>query len=66
MFARFLCALGLHRVVTTREGNTRKGQPAQFIHVYCYRKNCKFRTKIDTYAPENSTEGTPVARSARY
>jgi hypothetical protein len=50
MFARLLCALGLHRVVTTREGNTGKGQPAQFIHVVCYRPKCKFRNKIDTYA----------------
>lgn len=50
MLARLMCALGFHRVVTTREGNTRKGTPAQFIHVYCYRPHCKFSNKIDTYA----------------
>lgn len=57
MLARLLCFLGLHRVVTTREGSTSKGQPAQFIHVYCYRPKCDFRAKIDTYAADAQVRG---------
>lgn len=58
-FGRLLCSLGLHRVVTTREGKQtsgggRSGSPrisgaANHIHVFCYRPHCTFRTIIDTH-----------------
>lgn len=58
-FGRFLCSIGLHRVVTTREGKQtqgggRSGAPrisgaAQHIHALCYRPHCKFQVIIDTH-----------------
>lgn len=63
MFGRFLCSLGLHRVVTTREGKpstpqgsgrgaTRVSGAAAHIHVFCYRPECRFSTIIDTHSGE--------------
>lgn len=48
MMGKFLCAVGLHRVVTTREGKA-KGSAASFIHVFCYREGCSFHEVIDTH-----------------
>lgn len=62
MLGRFLCSLGLHRVVTTREGKTsqptaqgrgavpRTSGAATHIHVFCYRPGCTFHTIIDTHS----------------
>jgi hypothetical protein len=58
MFGRLACALGFHRVVTTREGKTTQGQrggprttgAAAFIHAYCYRPECEFHVIIDTHS----------------
>lgn len=50
MLARLACFFGFHRVLTTREGSTKKGVPAQFINGYCYRPGCDFTVRIDTYA----------------
>lgn len=63
MFGSLLCRLGLHRVVTTREGKasqpqgsgravTRVSGAATHIHVFCYRPGCKFHTIIDTHSGE--------------
>lgn len=63
MIGRLLCALGLHRVVTTREGKTstpssttrsapRVSGAANFIHCFCYRKGCQFHVIIDTHSGE--------------
>lgn len=60
MLGRLLCSLGLHRVVTTREGKTStpgstgRGAPrtsgaATHIHAFCYRPGCTFHVIIDTH-----------------
>lgn len=56
MIGRLMCALGLHRVVTTREGkvpgSVRSKAPAgaaAFIHCLCYRAGCQFQVIIDTH-----------------
>lgn len=56
MIGRLMCALGLHRVVTTREGkvpgSVKRQQPqgaATFIHCLCYRAGCQFQVIIDTH-----------------
>lgn len=58
-FGQIQCNLGLHRVVTTREGKQtqgggRTGAPrisgaAQHIHAFCYRPKCNFHVIIDTH-----------------
>lgn len=48
MLGRMLCSLGLHRVVTTREGKS-KTSAASFIHCFCYRPGCNFHEVIDTH-----------------
>lgn len=56
MLGRLLCNLGLHKVVTTREGkspgSTRTNTPAgaaAFIHCHCYRPDCNFHVIVDTH-----------------
>lgn len=49
MLGRLMCALGFHRVVTTREGKS-KTSAANFIHCFCYRPGCKFHAIIDTHS----------------
>lgn len=60
MLGRLMCALGLHKIVTTREGKTtegggRSGGPrttgaAAFIHCHCYRPSCSFHVIVDTHS----------------
>jgi hypothetical protein len=63
MIGRLLCAMGLHRVVTTREGkatspgSSRSSTPrvtgaASHIHGFCYRDGCHFHFIIDTHSGE--------------
>ena len=64
MIGRLLCSLGLHKVVTTREGKTttpvtthsrsapRTSGAATHIHCFCYRVGCKFHVIIDTHSGE--------------
>lgn len=56
MIGKLLCALGLHRVVTTREGKVppsarrgTSGSAATHIHCFCYRSDCQFHVIIDTH-----------------
>lgn len=56
MIGALLCFLGLHRVVTTREGkvpgSVKKAVPqgaATHIHCLCYRAGCQFQVIIDTH-----------------
>lgn len=71
MIGRLMCLLGLHRVVTTREGkvpaSVKRGQPAgaaTYIHALCYRAGCHFHVIIDTHNGEKmlhvDTDGTQV------
>jgi hypothetical protein len=62
MIGKLLCSIGLHRVVTTREGKVSNPQSsgrgavprvsgaATHIHVFCYRPDCDFHTIIDTHS----------------
>jgi len=62
MIGRLLCAFGLHRVLTTREGKTttpstshsrsapRTTGAATHIHAFCYRPGCQFHVIIDTHS----------------
>lgn len=75
MIGKLLCALGLHRVVTTREGKVpasaragRAAGAATFIHCFCYRTGCQFHVIIDTHSGEkvlhvdgDGTQVTPAA-----
>lgn len=68
MFGRMLCSLGLHRVVTTRDGKpaalARANRPAgaaAFIHCFCYRPDCDFHVIVDTH---NGTKVTPPKADA--
>lgn len=75
MIGQLLCVLGLHRVVTTREGkvvasarrNVASGA-ATHIHCFCYRSHCQFHVIIDTHSGEkllhvdgNGTQVHPAA-----
>jgi hypothetical protein len=75
MIGKLLCALGLHRVVTTREGkapaSSRANRPsgaATYIHCFCYRTGCKFHVIIDTHSGEKilhvDGDGTQVHPAA--
>lgn len=76
MIGRILCALGLHKIVTTREGKpstpqgsgratTRVSGAATHIHCFCYREKCSYHVIIDTHSGEKilhiSGDGERVA-----
>jgi hypothetical protein len=59
MIGHLMCLLGLHRVVTTREGkvpgSVKRGTPegaAGYIHCFCHRADCKYHVIIDTHSGE--------------
>lgn len=72
MIGKLLCSMGLHRVVTTREGKVPGSVKARapqgaatFIHCFCYRTGCEFHVIIDTHSGEKimhvSGDGTRLA-----